>query len=192
MKSQMSVNNKKYLNFCKLKSCYLSVPFNDKVFRKYKYKYPSQFFNTFWKKYEKFKKNYKKIKGKEINNSYNGQALEIILAYLFTREEIQIEKMDENLNDVKYVKPDFLLKSSDNQKCFISAKVSIRERWKQADWEAIKYKERYPSAKCFLIMNDKKEYKGIKSKIKDLDLDDVILASSSDLNNLIKTIRGLD
>ena len=54
------------------------------------------------------------------------QALEIILAYLFTREEIQIEKMDENLNDVKYVKPDFLLKSSDNQKCFISAKVSIR------------------------------------------------------------------
>ena len=41
-------------------------------------------------------------------------------------------------------------------------------------------------------MNDKKEYNGIKSKIKDLDLDDVILASSSDLNNLIKTIRGLD
>ena len=37
-----------------------------------------------------------------------------------------------------------------------------------------------------------KEYKGIKSKIKDLDLDDVILASSSDLNNLIKTIKGLD
>ena len=41
-------------------------------------------------------------------------------------------------------------------------------------------------------MNDKKEYKGIKSKIEDLDLDDVILASSSDLNNLIKTIKGLD
>ena len=38
-------------------------------------------------------------------------------------------------------------------------------------------------------MNDKKEYNGIKSKIKDLDLDDVILASSSDLNNLIKTIE---
>ena len=33
MKSQMSVNNKKYLNFCKLKSCYLSVPFNEKLLK---------------------------------------------------------------------------------------------------------------------------------------------------------------
>lgn len=184
------VNNDKYLKLCKLKSCYLKVPFNDKVFKKYKYKHPSQFFNTFWKKYEKFKINYKKIEGKEINNSYNGQALEIILAYLFTREKIQIEKMDEILNDVKYVKPDFLLKCSNNKKFFISAKVSIRERWKQADWEAIKYKEHYPSAKCILIMNDNQEYKGLKSKIEDLYLDDIILASSSDLNNFIKTIKG--
>ena len=90
----MPVNNKKFLNQCKLKSCFKSVPFNDKIFKNYKYIKPSQFFNFFWKKYEKFKKRYKQINNKEINNSYNGQALEIILAYLFTREEIQIEKMD--------------------------------------------------------------------------------------------------
>ena len=92
--------------------------------------------------------------------------------------------------DVKYVKPDFLLKSLNNQKCFISAKVSISERWKQADLEAIKYIKNYPNAICVLIMNDNKEYKGIKSKIKDLDLDDVILANSNDLNNLITSIKS--
>ena len=56
MKSQMSVNNKRYLNFCKLKSCYLSVPFNDKVFRKYKYKYPSQFLIPFGRNMKNLKK----------------------------------------------------------------------------------------------------------------------------------------
>ena len=186
----MAINNEKFLKQCKLKSCFLSVPFKDYIFKKHKYEKPSQFFNYFWIKYVKFKKKYKKKRGKEINNSYNGQALEIILAYLFTREEIKIEKMDEEIKDVKYVKPDFLLKSLNNQKCFISAKVSIRERWKQADWEAIKYKKKYPNAICVLIMNDNKEYKGIKSKIKDLDLDDVILANSNDLNNLITSIKS--
>jgi hypothetical protein len=186
----MPINNQKFLSQCELKSCFKAVPFKDKTFKNYKYNEPSQFFNFFWKKYEKFKKTYKKKNNKEINNSYNGQALEIILAYLFTREEIKIEKMDEDLKDVKYVKPDFLLKSKDNENYFISAKVSIRERWKQADWEAIKYKKKYPLAKCILIMNDKNEFKGLKSKIKNLDLDDVILASSNDLNNLFDSIKN--
>ena len=39
-------------------------------------------------------------------------------------------------------------------------------------------------------MNDKKEFKGLKSKIEDLDLDDVILASSNDLNNLFDSIKN--
>jgi hypothetical protein len=39
-------------------------------------------------------------------------------------------------------------------------------------------------------MNDKKEFKGLKSKIEDLDLDDVILASSNDLNNLLESIKN--
>tara|TARA_B100000900_G_scaffold269553_1_gene230187 strand:+ start:605 stop:1171 length:567 start_codon:yes stop_codon:yes gene_type:complete len=184
--------NKKYLEQCQRKSCFLSVPFKDKELKKHPYKQPSFFFNHFWKKYENFKEKHKSLKGKEINNSFNGQALEIILAYLFSREKIKIDKMDEILNDVKYVKPDFLITSKDKTKYFISAKVSIRERWKQADWEAIKYKEKYPNAKCFLIMNDNKEFNSIKSKIKDLDLDDVLLANSKDINNLINLIKKKD
>ena len=185
----MAINNEKFLKQCKLKSCFLSVPFKDYIFKKHKYEKPSQFFNYFWSKYEKFKKKYKKKGGKEINNSYNGQALEIILAYLFTRENIKIEKMDEELDDVMFVKPDFLLKGDDEKKFFISVKVSIRERWKQADWEAIKYKEKYPNAFCALIINHKQEYLSMKKKIKHLDLDKVYLANSKDMNQIIDKLK---
>ena len=105
----MTINNEKFLKQCQLTKCFSLVPFKDKNFIKFKYEKPSLFFSHFWSKYEKFKKKYKKNKGKEINNTYNGQALEIILAYLFTRENIQIEKMDEEIDEVLFVKPDFLL-----------------------------------------------------------------------------------
>ena len=185
----MTINNEKFLKQCQLTKCFSLVPFKDKNFIKFKYEKPSQFFSHFWSKYEKFKKKYKKNKGKEINNTYNGQALEIILAYLFTRENIQIEKMDEEIDEVFFVKPDFLLTGTNQIKFFISANVSIRERWKQADWEAIKYKEKYPNAFCVLIMNDKFEYPAIKSKIKHLDLDEVYLANSNDINQMINKLK---
>ena len=185
----MKINNEKFLKQCQLTKCFSSVPFNDKNFRKFKYKKPVNFFKYFWNKYERFKKKYSEKKGKEINNSYNGQALEIILAYLFTRENIKIEKMDEELDDVMFVKPDFLLKGDDEKKFFISVKVSIRERWKQADWEAIKYKEKYPNAFCALIINHKQEYLSMKKKIKHLDLDKVYLANSKDMNQIIDKLK---
>ena len=143
----------------------------------------------FWNKYENFKTKYKINNKEAINNSYNGDALEIILAHLFDREGFKIEKMDEEIKNVKYVKPDFLIKGNNKSKFFISAKVSIRERWKQADWEATKFKKKYPSARCILIMNDEREYLGLKSKINDLFIDDVVLASSADLDDLIKSIK---
>ena len=179
--------NKKFIDVCKKKSCFSMVPFAHNEFEDFKYKKPSEFFNFFWKKYLKFKTNYKLKNKKEINNSYNGSALEIILCYLFTRENIQIENMDEEI-DIKFVKPDFLLKSN-NKNFFISVKVSLRERWKQADWEAIKYKEKYPNSVCILLMNNKNEYKSMKSKLNDLTLDALILADEN-IDEMINSIKG--
>lgn len=113
--------------------------------------------------------------------------MEIILTFLFTREKIKIEKMDEEI-DIKYVKPDFILRGN-KKKFFISSKVSIRERWKQADWEAIKYKKKYSNDLCILLMNNKSEYKSILEKISFLSLDKVYLANSNDLNKMIKLIK---
>jgi len=181
--------NKKYLDLCKKKKCFDLAGFETEKFNNYPYKKPSSYFNFFWNKYENFKTKYKINNKEAINNSYNGDALEIILAHLFDREGFKIEKMDEEIKNVKYVKPDFLIKGNNKSKFFISAKVSIRERWKQADWEATKFKKKYPSARCILIMNDEREYLGLKSKINDLFIDDVVLASSADLDDLIKSIK---
>jgi hypothetical protein len=187
--SDMKIINKKFLITCQNDKCFSLVPFKDKEFKNFKYEKPSQFFNHFWNKYEKFKNKFKNNNNqKAINNRYNGSALEIILAYLFTRENIKITNMDENI-DVMFVKPDFLLIGNNNKKIFVSAKVSIRERWKQADWESIKYKEKYPNAVCILIMNDKSEYPGIKRKIQHLHLDKVYLASSNDIDDMINLIK---
>ena len=38
-------------------------------------------------------------------------------------------------------------------------------------------------------MNDKFEYPGIKSKIKHLDLDEVYLANSNDINQMINKLK---
>ena len=70
-----------------------------------------------------------------------------------------------DIDEVLFVKPDYLLSGTNQIKFFISAKVSIRERWIQADWEAIKYKEKYPNAFCVLIMNDKFEYPAFKNTL---------------------------
>ena len=181
--------NKRFLLTCQKDKCFSLVPFTDKEFKNFKYEKPSQFFNHFWNKYERFKDKFKKNNAqKAINNRYNGSALEIILAYLFTRENIKITNMDENI-DVMFVKPDFLLIGNNKKKIFVSAKVSIRERWKQADWESIKYKKKYPDAVCILIMNDKSEYPGIKKKIQYLHLDKVYLASSNDIDDMINLIK---
>ena len=50
--------------------------------------------------------------------------------------------MDENIDDVKFVKPDFLVNNKSGNKIFISLKVSGRERWKQAELESLWFKKK--------------------------------------------------
>ena len=146
------------------------------------------YFSFFWTKYEKYKIEYLRDNGKAINNGFNGQIFEAIFAFLLNREDIKIYSHDEYIDGIKYVKPDFLIKKNEHY-IFLSLKVSMRERWKQADWESIKYKEKYPNAVCILIMNDKSEYPGIKRKIQHLHLDKVYLASSNDIDDMINLIK---
>ena len=109
----MSKINEKYLKRCAQTNCFKIAKFSEKELMAFKYVKPLDYFKYFWKKYEKFKSDYLKKKKKSINNSYNGTAFEIILAFLMEREKIKILKMDENIDDVKFVKPDLLVQRSD-------------------------------------------------------------------------------
>ena len=84
------------------------------------------------------------------------------------------------------MKPDFVVKKNHN---FVSLKTSLRERWKQADWESIKYKQVYGDSKCYLLTNHQAEYKSLKQKVSKLDIDGVFFSGSSDINLLIDKLK---
>ena len=182
--------NDKFIQKCKISKCFSAIPFVESDLKKFKYKTPLIFFSHFWQQYEDFRKDYIEKNNKPPNNQFSGAALGIILTYLFNREGIKIDSMDETIKEVPFVKPDYIIISKSKKNFFVSIKVSARERWKQADWEAIKYKKKYPDALCILLINDKAEYLNIKKFLPFIDLDYIYYAGSKDINKMIKLIKN--
>tara|TARA_Y100001980_G_C14525864_1_gene301376 strand:- start:43 stop:591 length:549 start_codon:yes stop_codon:yes gene_type:complete len=179
--------NKKYIDKVISTKAFQLVYKDISIFKDYEYKDPYQFFNFFWNEYEIFKKKYEGLYKKQINNTYNGQIYELIFIMLMEREGIKIFKQDEYVDDVKFVKPDILIKNKKSL-IFISLKVSGRERWKQADWESLRFKQIYPNSKNYLVINNGEEAKNIKLKLPFLSIDDCFFSNSEELNNLFKII----
>jgi hypothetical protein len=181
--------NQKYLKVLENKNCFKLVNFSRTEFLNFQYTKPHEFFNYFWNIYENFKKIYKQEKNRSINNQVNGDAFAIIFGFLLEREKVKISKMDEELVDVKFVKPDFLVKTKNKNIIFLSLKVSIRERWKQADWESMRFKKIYKKSKTIILMNEKTEINSLKEKIPFISLDYVFHSGSADMNNLFDIIK---
>ena len=75
----------------------------------------------------------------------------------------------------------------------ISAKTSLRERYKQADLEAIALKYVHRKSFSYLVTLDNKEAKSVKAKIKSGDvigLDNVVVATSNDFNELVVELKN--
>ena len=94
--------------------------------------------------------------------------------------------MDEDIG-IPDVKPDIVIKSNENFLIFLSLKTSLRERWKQADWEAIKFKEKFKDGICYLLSNNEKEVTNIKKK-DNLYIDKIFFTNKNDLNELVERI----
>jgi hypothetical protein len=74
-------------------------------------------------------------------------------------------------------------------------KTSLRERYKQADLEAIALKYVHRKALCYLITLDENEANRTKEKIKRGDiigLDKVIVATSNEFDDLIGELKGYE
>ena len=87
--------NSKFIDLCRNRSVFRLVPFDQNEFENHTYKKPLDYFNFFWKKYEKFKKEYKKLKKKEINKligRINQDGLTLIPTKLyFSKGKIKVE-----------------------------------------------------------------------------------------------------
>ena len=77
----------------------------------------------------------------------------------------------------------------------ISAKTSLRERYKQADLEAVSLKYVHRKARCYLVTMDKLEAMRLEKKLKEGDLlgiDDIVLGDEISFDEMIEFLSSIN
>ena len=155
-------------------------------FTKVIYKNPSEYINIYWEAYKKHPQN---------NNNQNGRIFEFILATLFVREGLLPLFLCAKVAFVPNVTYDLMFYTAELGPICISAKTSLRERYKQADLEAIALKYVHRKAQTYLITLDESAAIGVNAKIKRGDvigIDNVIVATSFEFDELILKLKSFE
>lgn len=155
-------------------------------FTVYKHLRPNEFINTIWQDY---------LKIAHRDNNSNGKVFEYILASLLINEEILPFYMQAKVAFVPNVDYDLLLYSKEKGPVVLSAKTSLRERYKQADLEAIALKYVHRKAESYLVTMDEPESINIQKKVKNgevIGINKVIYALSEEFNDYIDYLKHHD
>ncbi|MEA5138524.1 hypothetical protein [Arcicella rigui] len=147
------------------------------------YSKPSEYVSIYWNAYQKHP---------ERNNNLNGKIFEYILATLCVREKLLPLYLSANVAFVPNVIYDLMFYTKERGPICISAKTSLRERYKQADLETIALKYVHRKALSFLVTLEEKEARGVKAKIKSGDiigLDSVVVATHEEFDELIAELK---
>ncbi len=169
----IGANNKAAIVFENLYPNFLEVKYNS----------PSEYVKKYWDKYSALN---------DSNIGVNGKVFEYILATLFIREDILPLYLSAKVAFVPNVIYDLMFYTAERGPICISAKTSLRERYKQADLEAIALKYVHRKALSYLVTLEEKEAKNVKEKIRSGDvigLDKVVVATSKDFDELIMEIK---
>lgn len=153
-------------------------------FLKVNYSKPSEYIQKYWTTYEKHP---------DRNNNLNGKIFEYILATLFVREGIMPLYLSAKVAFVPNVIYDLMFYTTERGPICISAKTSLRERYKQADLEAIALKYVHRKALSYLVTLEENEAKSVKAKIKSGDvigLDNVVVATSKEFDELVLELKN--
>lgn len=126
------------------------------------------------------------------NNSMNGKVFENLLLLVFIREGIGPIYYQAKLAFVPNVDFDILLY---NRKApvSISAKTSLRERWKQADIESMAMKYVHRKALCYVVTLSETEVK-VRRKEENsyVGIDEFILANKPEFDEWMKKIKKMN
>lgn len=151
-----------------------------------KYEKPSEYINFCWNKYQNYPNR---------NSNLNGKIFEYILASLCIREGILPIYMSAKVAFVPNVIYDLMFYTTERGPICWSVKTSLRERYKQADLESIALKYVHRKALSYLVTLNESEARSVKNKIKTGDvigLDDVIVATSSEFDELVKNLKTFE
>lgn len=128
------------------------------------------------------------------SNVLNGTIFEGILATLFYRREIKPLYVQAQVAFVPNVNFDFIAYTHEYGPVILSAKTSLRERYKQADLEGMMLRHVHRKSKSYLITMDVNEAQTVNNKINvgdALGIDKVVVATNSDFDDLISELRKL-
>ncbi len=152
-----------------------------------KYESPSQLVAKCWAEYEKRAE----IKSADSAKNKNGQFLELLVQYILCKNEILPFYKQAKVAFVPNVNFDILLYTKEIGSIVLSIKTSLRERYKQADLEAMALKQVHRRSKTFLLtLSD--EHLSINKKIDKGDvagLERVINCQNSDFDLLIDELK---
>lgn len=149
----------------------LSIPINR----------PSKFIESLWQRYKKE------------DNSLNGKVFESLISCCLYRLRVTPLFAQVKLAFIPNVSFDFVLYTKELGPIVLSAKTSLRERYKQADLEGIMLRQVHRKSRSYLLTLNKEEALNVNNKIERgevLGIDKVILASCNQFDDLIEDLKS--
>ena len=128
------------------------------------------------------------------NSNLRGGIFEHLLATVFIREGLLPFYVQAQVEFVPNVRFDFLFWTQEKGPIIISAKTSLRERYKQADLEAMAISSVHRRSETYLVTLDAAEAARVSTKISSGDvqfLKQVVVANSVALDDLIANLKSL-
>jgi hypothetical protein len=120
------------------------------------------------------------------NNGINGKIFEELIAITLIRAQIFPFYLQAKVAFIPNVSYDLLVYTQQFGPVVLSAKTSLRERWKQADLEAVAMRYVYRQSKSYVISLNEKEVATRKKDMKSvMGLDGFILATTSEYDRLL-------
>ncbi|WP_081409019.1 hypothetical protein [Acinetobacter gyllenbergii] len=128
-------------------------------------------------------------------NNLNGKLFEAILATIMLKNGVSPIFVQAKVVFVPNVNFDFIVYSKEFGPISISAKTSLRERYKQADLESVSLKYVHRKARCFLVTMDKEEATRLERKRINGDLlgiDEIVLGNESSFDAMVEFLSQLN
>lgn len=141
-----------------------------------------EFIKKYWREYkDKF----------ESNQNINGKVFEDLIAATLIRENIMPFYIQARVAFISYVNYDFIIYTKDIGPISLSIKTSLRERWKQADLEAVALKYIHRKSNAFVVTLDVDAVKRRRiDSSQSLGIDAFVLADSEEYDEMLKNIKS--
>jgi hypothetical protein len=142
---------------------------------------PSQFIAYFWQKY---------ASTYEGNPSLNGGVFEELIAKVLQKEGLLPFYVQAKVAFIPNVDYDFILYTKERGPIVLSCKTSLRERYKQADLEALALKQIHRKSQSFVLSLNKKEVQTRRKKLDEvMAIDDFIDARDEGFDTFIEMLK---